>query len=136
MTISFSVEGTPAPQGSKTKTRYGFRESSKRVKPWREAVKAAAMVAGDAAGLFNALDPPYRVDVWFYILRPVSTKAAFPVAPTVGDGDKLTRATWDALKMGGLIEDDRFIVEWGGGKRWAGADEKPGAVIRITEIEA
>jgi Holliday junction resolvase RusA-like endonuclease len=135
MTISFSVEGTPAPQGSKTRTRYGFRESSKRVKPWREAVSKAAMVAGDAAGLFNALDPPYRVDVWFYILRPVTTKASHPVAPTVGDADKLLRSTFDALKMGGLIEDDRFIVAGEFSKQWAGENETPGAVIRVTELE-
>lgn len=134
MTISFSVEGTPAPQGSKTKTRYGFRESSKRVKPWREAVKAAAMVAGDAAGLFNALNPPYRVDVWFYILRPRTTRAAFPVAPTVGDSDKLLRSTFDALKSGGLIVDDRFIVAGSFSKQWAGDGETPGAVIRISEV--
>lgn len=133
--IAFEVEGTPAPQGSKTKTRYGFRESSKRVKPWRDAVKRAATAAGDAAGLFDALAPPYRVDVWFYISKPRTTKASHPVAPTVGDGDKLTRAVWDGLVQGGLLQDDRFVVEWGGGKKWAGPGETPGAVIRVTEIK-
>jgi len=132
--ISFSVSGTPAPKGSKIRTRYGMRESSKRVGPWADAVKAAAMAAGDAAGLFDALNPPYRVDVWFYILRPRTTRAAFPVAPTVGDSDKLLRSTFDALKSGGLIVDDRFIVAGSFSKRWAGDGETPGAVIRISEV--
>lgn len=134
MVISFSVSGTPAPKGSKIRTRYGMRESSKRVGPWADAVKAAAMAAGDAAGLFDALNPPYRVDVWFYILRPRTTRAAFPVAPTVGDSDKLLRSTFDALKSGGLIVDDRFIVAGSFSKRWAGDGETPGAVIRISEV--
>ena len=135
MKVSFEVEGTPAPKGSKTRTRYGFRESSKRVGPWADAVKAAAIAAGDSQGLFGALDPPYRVDVWFYISRPATTKAAHPVAPTVGDADKLLRSTFDALKMGGLIEDDRFIVAGEFSKQWAGQNETPGAVIRVTELE-
>ena len=33
------VTGVPAPQGSKVRTRYGMREASKRVKPWREQLK-------------------------------------------------------------------------------------------------
>lgn len=132
--IAFSVEGTPAPQGSKTPTRYGFRESSKRVKPWREAVRLAAIVAGDEAGLFDTLEPPYRVDVWFYIARPRTTKADYPVAPTVGDLDKLLRSTLDALKAGGLLEDDRFVVKAFATKQWAGVDDSPGAVIRVMEV--
>ena len=84
--------------------------------------------------MFEPLAPPYRVDAWFYIKRPKSTKAAFPVAPVVGDVDKLLRATLDGLKTGGLIEDDRFVVDVFATKRWAGVRENPGAVIRITEL--
>mgnify|MGYP003562711459 CR=1 FL=1 len=39
--ITLHVEGIPAPQGSKTRTRWGMRESSQRVAPWRAALKAA-----------------------------------------------------------------------------------------------
>ena len=73
MTVTFEVDGIPAPQGSKVRTRYGMFECSKRVGPWREAVKAAASA-------FPPVEPPYRVDVSFYIPRPKSTKALFPVA--------------------------------------------------------
>ena len=122
------VAGTPAPQGSKIRTRYGMFEASKRVKPWREAVIAA--VAN-----MEPIAPPYKVEIHFFIPRPKTTKAAHPVAPTIGDGDKLTRATWDGLVQGGLLTDDRHVIDWSGSKRWAG-DDGPGAVIKITQVTA
>lgn len=125
--VAFRVDGIPAPQGSKIRTRHGMFEASKRVKPWREAVAAA--VAGA-----EPIAPPYRVHVYFYIPRPKSTKATYPVAPTVGDIDKLLRATYDGLKEGGVIEDDRFIVAGEQTKKWAGVDG-PGAVISVLTMD-
>lgn len=134
MSITFHVEGTPAPQGSKTRTRYGMFEASKRVKPWRELVKQAAIRAGDDNSLLGPLRPPYRVDMWFFIQKPRTTRAAHPVAPTVGDIEKLARAVNDALTDAGLIEDDRHIVTLRAEKAWA-VGEKPGVIVRVTEIE-
>lgn len=122
------VDGIPAPQGSKIRTRYGMFESSKRVKPWRDAVNAA--VAG-----MEPIAAPYTVSVHFFIPRPRTTKAAFPVAPTVGDIDKLLRATYDGLVQGGLIADDRFIIGGSQSKQWAGEDG-PGAVIEVHRASA
>lgn len=119
------VDGVPAPQGSKIRTRYGMFEASKRVKPWREAVINAVKGMEPIAG-------PYNVRISFFIPRPKKTDAAYPVAPAVGDIDKLTRATYDGLVQGGVIADDRFIVDAGETKRWAGEDG-PGAVIVITQ---
>lgn len=110
-------------------------ESSKRVAPWRAIVSKAATQAGDDAGLMEPLQPPYKVSVWFFIEKPRSTRAAHPVAPTVGDVDKLARAVCDALKTGGLIEDDRFVIKLVAEKAWA-VGEKPGAIIRVAEVAA
>ena len=42
--ITIRVVGIPAPQGSKTLTRWGAMiEASKKVKPWRTDVKEAAL---------------------------------------------------------------------------------------------
>lgn len=120
------VDGIPAPQGSKIRTQYGMREASKRVAPWRKAVVNAVK------GL-DPLDPPYEVIVHFFIPRPKTTKAAHPVAPSVGDIDKLLRATLDGLVIGGLIEDDRFVIAGSQSKAWAGSDG-PGAVIQVREV--
>ncbi len=131
--ITFRVNGTPAPQGSKTRTRFGMRESSKRVKPWRDLVTQAAAITADQESLLGPLTPPYRLDVWFYIPKPRTTRAAHPVAPTVGDLDKLIRACGDAITQAGLIEDDRHIIRIVAEKAWAG-DETPGAVITVRQI--
>lgn len=133
--ITFHVEGTSAPQGSKTRTRHGMFESSKRVKPWRELVTQAAVQAGDDAALLGPLTPPYRLDVWFFIQKPKTTRAKHPVAPTIGDLDKLVRAVGDALTKSGLIEDDRHIVKLVAEKAWA-VGEKPGAIVRVSEVLA
>jgi Holliday junction resolvase RusA-like endonuclease len=109
-------------------------ESSKRVKPWRDLVKQAASIRADELGLLGPLQQPYRVEVWFYIKKPRTTRAKHPVAPTVGDLDKLVRGCLDALTQSGLIEDDRFITQLEAHKGWAGASETPGAIIRVIEL--
>lgn len=133
--FTFTVDGTPAPQGSKIRTRWGMREASKNLPAWRAAVVKAAQVAADGEGLFGPLVAPYRADMAFFIRRPRSTRALFPVAPTVGDLDKLARAVGDALTVAGVIEDDRFIVRLSASKVWAGSGEEPGVVVTVTEVE-
>lgn len=115
------------------RTRFGMREASTRVKPWRDVVTRAAAIAADAAGLLGPLSPPYAVDLWFYIPKPRTTRATHPVAPAIGDLDKIVRACGDALTASGLIRDDRFIIRLTAEKAWAGADG-PGAIIRVTEM--
>lgn len=132
-TVSFHVEGVPAPKGSKIRTRYGMFESSKRVKPWADLVTQAAAIATDGEYLLAPLTPPYALDVWFYFERPRTSRAAHPVAPTIGDLDKLIRACGDAIVQAGLIEDDRHIIRIHAEKAWA-VGEKPGAIIRVTEV--
>ena len=133
MSLTIHVEGTPAPQGSKVRTRFGMREASKRVKPWREQVTAAAIRAADDAYLLGPLTPPYAVTVDVFIRRPRTTRASHPVAPTVGDLDKHVRACLDSLTAAGVIEDDRFVIALTASKQWAGAGETPGAVIRVQD---
>lgn len=129
--VRFFAPGTPAPQGSKVRTRYGMRESSKRVAPWRDAVEAAAVEAMERGHMFGPVSPPYDVTLEFLIKRPKVTMAADPVAPTIGDLDKLARATHDALTTAGLIEDDRFITLAAQSKRWARPGETPGVHVLV-----
>jgi len=131
--ISFHAPGVPAPQGSKRVFRGRVVEQSKRVKPWRDVVTQCAAIAADAEGLLGPLTPPYAVDLWFHIPKPRTTRATHPVAPTIGDLDKLVRSSLDALTKSGLIQDDRFIIRISTAKAWAGVDG-PGAIIRVTEV--
>ena len=69
MRYAILVEGIePAPQGSKVLGKYGnLRESCKRVKPWREAVRKEAL-----ASCSSMLQGPVRVAVEFRFRRPLA----------------------------------------------------------------
>jgi Holliday junction resolvase RusA-like endonuclease len=116
--IELTVIGTPAPQGSKTRTRFGVREDNPRTKPWRATVAAEAAVAHRGP----LVDQPVEVDALFVFPRPKShyrtgrnahlLKDTAPAwCATKPDADKLARAVGDALS-GVLLRDDNLIVEW------------------------
>jgi Holliday junction resolvase RusA-like endonuclease len=145
--ISFWVDGVPAPQGSKRPVRAGGKttgrvvlvESSKKVGPWRDAVKAAAMLARNGSGPITG---PVRLVVDFRLTRPASHfrrgangHLLRPDAPAwpIGypDLDKLLRSTCDALVQAGLLADDAQVVEILSSKLYTGL---PGAVIRVGEL--
>lgn len=110
--IEFEVVGTPAAQGSKRHVGGGVMvEQSKKLKPWRAAVAAAARDVAEGA----PLDGPLSIDVEFRFPMPKSrSKTLHQVGrgpkTSAPDLDKLVRAVGDALKEGGLIRDDALFV--------------------------
>lgn len=142
MIIGFEVVGIPAPQGSKIRTRWGMRESSDAVMPWREAVKAAVLIQRVAA-----TRGPVHVDLVFRFQRPKAhygtgrnvgvVKASappWPVSRRVGDIDKLARSTLDALTESGVITDDSHVVSMTANKDWVCDAADAGAYITIREL--
>lgn len=139
--VSFAVFGTPAPQGSKRHVGNGVMvESSKAVKPWREAVKHAAL-ATESTMLRQAVG----VEVVFYLKRPQGhygtgrnaavLKGTAPAHPKVKpDLDKLVRSTLDALSDAGMWDDDCQVTDLSVFKRYCHRDRAPGATITIREI--
>jgi len=133
-----TVYGIPAPKGSKSfkGMRGGHAilvESSKKVKPWTEAVIAAVLAQTD-----TNLSGPVSVDIIFYLPRPKSTPKRVLYPAKKPDLDKLERSTWDALTKAGVIEDDARIVRSSASKRFAGCEHStmltPGAVIFIERV--
>ena len=119
MRVSFVVYSRAAPQGSKTYLGQGrMKESSKRVKPFRADVKAAAMDVPLPKDW--PMEAPMRVGYRFHFARPKThltskgalTKSAPEEATSHGLGDieKLARAVNDALS-GVLFKDDRQVIE-------------------------
>lgn len=120
MTLSFVVFGTPAPQGSKNVNKHGaVYESSKAVKPWREAVRLAAV---EAKGMnWTPFTGQVQLEVNFHFQRPkghygtgrnsARVKPSAPRAP-LGPPDlsKLIRSTEDALTEAGIWRDDSVVV--------------------------
>lgn len=144
--VVFSVYGMPAPQGSKkfvgtTKTGRGLLvESSKKVKPWRMDVKAAAEAIATAIG--GPLDGPLRVSMVFTLPKPASapkTRRTWPDRKP--DVSKLARSTEDAISDAGLWADDARVVEY---TRLAkvfphedqDALDRPGVRVRISLVLA
>ena len=145
--ISIRVVGIPAPQGSKTLTRWGAMiEASKKVKPWRTDVKAAALNCYSS----GALNLPVKAEMEFVFPRPKShygtgknADVLKPSAPKYcvsrgnGDIDKLSRSTLDGLSVsagGSVLEDDSLVVELNTKKRYVKKNELPGAYIAISSI--
>lgn len=137
--LTFDVHDLPAPQGSKRHVGRGILvESSRKVKPWREAVKHAAL---DAFGR-GAFTGPLAVDITFSMPRPRShyrtgryahiLRDGAPIAPArLPDLDKLQRSTFDALTAAGVWGDDAQVVEVRALKLYAGT-ALPFVGARIT----
>lgn len=116
--VTFTVHGVPAPQGSKTRTRWGgMREANKSTQPWREAVawKATQAMLGK-----ELLAGPLALEATFYFPRPKThygtgrnegvLKDGAPLyCSTTPDTDKLLRAIGDAMK-GIVYRDDAQIA--------------------------
>lgn len=143
--MTIKVYGLPAPKGSKrfvgmSKAGRGILvESSKREKPWAEAVKWAAREL--MASLYPdvgciGFPGPVDVEMIFTMPKPKSAPKTRRTLPDrKPDIDKLVRSTSDALTAAGAYEDDARIVKLVARKVFPseGVDalHVPGAVIRI-----
>ena len=139
--IAFRVHGQPAPQGSKSRNRYGaMYESSANQPAWREAVKTAAMNAARVLR-WETVPRGVPVELWvtFWFARPAShygtgrnVGVLKPNAPTfkasAPDLSKLIRATEDALTDAGIWHDDAQVVLTVDDKRYG----QPGADVRVV----
>ena len=149
--FSVAVRGTPAPQGSKRHVGNGVMlESSKKLRPWRDAVRSDAEMARENYGGFT-FDCPLWLDMVFTFARPKSHYRTGRNAHLVRDGaparpygtpdlSKLARATEDALTDAGVWADDARVVEYHRlAKVFAGEDRdalsSPGVIIRIYTEE-
>lgn len=147
------VYGDPAPQGSKSfkgmftgkdgRAHAKMAESSKRVAPWRQDVKAAAeqeIARQQQPGEWVPMDGPLVLVVVFTLPAPKSLpkrSASYPAK--LPDLSKLVRSTEDALTAAGVWKDDSRVVECRAIKTYgldtpgahAEALRRPGAVIRV-----
>lgn len=143
--LSFEVRGIPGAQGSKTVYGKGrFVESSAKVKPWRQDVKAAAEAALIASNEWETgYRGPVAVRIVFTFPRPASHYGTgrnagvvkesapwYPIGRYLGDLDKLCRSTFDALTAAGVFHDDSQIYGADVVKTW-NAFHPSGARIEV-----
>jgi Holliday junction resolvase RusA-like endonuclease len=157
--LTLTVYGLPAPQGSKRHVGRGVMvESSKRLKPWRDDVRAAALdlIACDCPDDCGTLAPGYPLDgplvaeMVFTFIRPRGhyrtgmqahlLRALAPARPAgLPDLSKLARSTEDALTSAGAWADDARVVEYARlAKVYAGEDpdalDAPGVRLTIRPL--
>lgn len=149
LVIEIVASGSPAPQGSKSfKGMHGGRailaESSRHVKPWRDAVRADALLARQEwarrHGRWTPLDEALVVEMVFTVPKPASAPKRRRTWPMrMPDVSKLCRSTEDALTDAGIWRDDARVVGYDRlMKVYPGEDrdalDAPGAVIRIYRL--
>lgn len=144
--VGFWAAGVPIPQGSKRIGRAGRRgrpilinDNDDVLKPWREVVAYAAREAMAGA---PALNGPVDVSLVFFMPRPGghykpdgSLRASAPEWPAVKpDVDKLERAVFDGMTVGGLWVDDSRAVVVRKVKKYAALPHQAGVAVVATEI--
>jgi Holliday junction resolvase RusA-like endonuclease len=136
--IEFDVPGLPAPQGSKSAFVVNGRAvlvdgTSKpgraALKAWREAVETAAIAAMLATGC-PTMTGPVEVAIKFRFPRPASAALRVRHA-TKPDGDKLVRATFDALVTAKLLADDSLVWHHSASKFYS--DDRLGATVVVHD---
>ena len=143
--IELIVYGTPAPQGSKSfkgivNGHAVMAESSKKVKPWRREVKAAAEAYLRRPGAAPIPGAVIAAMV-FTMPKPKSAPKTRVTYPSVTpDVSKLLRSTEDALTDAGIWEDDARVIRYtelskvypGEGR---GSLDRPGVRIWIKAVD-
>jgi Holliday junction resolvase RusA-like endonuclease len=128
--ISYWIDGEPAPQGSKTgfikNGRVVMVESSKKVKPWREAVAAQTQAKVQAA-----LQNPVEIALVFHLPKPKTVTRKWPAVKP--DLDKLIRSTFDGMTTGGLYTDDALVIAVSASKQYA--TDRIGCQVIASEIQ-
>lgn len=164
--LSVWVPGTPKPKGSMRHVGEGrMKPDNPGSLPWQEHVAAIAGNAWlrdpegrDLLGRPHA--GPVALSGAFLFARPAGDDSAYPIGHTGAyDGDKLIRNVADALsahgsrgakrcagscrKHGGVLADDRIVVDWGPFSiRWAPetwpsgvpGEPGPGALIEVRAL--
>lgn len=131
--LELDVPGTPKPQGSKRHVGRGILiESCRDLKPWREAITAAAIDAGAVR-----VTGPVMVQLQFRFDRPKGhygkrgvRNSAPETKTTKPDIDKLSRAALDSLWP--CWNDDSQVVALLATKGWCQDGELPGVRVVVA----
>jgi crossover junction endodeoxyribonuclease RusA len=139
--VVIEVHGTPAPQGSKIRNRYGaVYESNRNVKPWREAIRAEVQ-----RQVLVPLAGAVICRITFRMPRPQGhygtgrnagqiRKGAPGLPAGKPDIDKLVRAVLDGLTDGGAWKDDGQVVKIDAMKVYTATGTPTGCWIELREI--
>jgi len=112
LTVDLEIPGAPVPKGRPRKGRNGRFYTPKRT----QAAEAAVAWHAHTAGV--RFDGPVRVELDFYGGR--------------GDADNLAKTVLDGLQKGGLLRDDRQVMELAIHKH--PRDENPRTIVEVSDL--
>ena len=122
--ITFSVEGTPIPQGSMKHIGNGRMIHSRAtdLATWRALISIAAKNAG-----CKPIDSPISITLVFRLKKPKTVRREFPTVPP--DLDKLIRGVLDGLTDAAYLDDSQ-VIDINAKKVYS---SNPGVEISISE---
>lgn len=134
MIISFTVHGTPQPQGStraflpKGWKRPIITTDNARLKPWRQDL---SLMASEAMQGRDTFDGAVTVAARFIFAKPKSTKKSVTAKITKPDIDKLVRGALDGM-TGIVFRDDSQVVSVSAQKEF-GLPERAEISVSVAE---
>lgn len=154
--ITLEIHGLPTPQGSKRAFNHPVtgrammsEQTGAKLKNWRTDVKAAALQHIYDSPSWRMIEWAVYVDVTFRFPRPAGHYGSgrnahllkdsapdFPGGRNIGDIEKLTRSTHDALTAAGFWKDDSLVVGLTAWKVYAPRGEAHGARITVRPAMA
>lgn len=137
--VTFRVDGVPAPKGSMrafvVRGRAVTTEDNVHTRPWAALVKdAARQVCPLSEPVPFVRGVAVHLSVTFILPRPASLPKKVTGHTKKPDLDKLARAVKDAL-TGVVWSDDSQVVTALLGKRYAAAEEGPGALVAVVAAD-
>ena len=116
--VSFFVPGMPRGQGNHRTSRAGYiYETTKGHAQWRQAVADYARMQVRQSR--RVIHGPCVLTLAFTLPPPTTLRRyPFPIRQRDGDASKLLRHVEDSLVVGGLLVDDKLIVDLAVSKRW------------------
>jgi len=148
MILSFTVHGTPQPQGStraflpKGFTRPIVTSDNPNLKSWRQDVAKVALTAindlsGEHPNPIFAKGTPVRVQARFFFAQPASVRQDHEWKTTNPDLDKLLRGICDSLKQAGVYYDDSQVANFDGSGKFFGLPERAEiSVFPLAELQS
>lgn len=132
--LQIFIAGDPASQGSKNHVGNGVMvESSKKLKPWRQDVRARLTGRDGRPLAYFPSAVCLRLEFVLYRPRSLSKKKPTPPAIKRPDLDKMTRAIFDSITSAGVWKDDSQVTRANVSKRLAREGEPTGCHLLIMQ---
>lgn len=135
--LAVTVLGVPVSQGSMKSLGRGrlVHSNDAKLRPWRDTVAWHVRQSMADLGIEQPLEGPVSVAATFVLPRPKSAARSRWAPDRKPDGDKLLRALFDAITIGGAWVDDAQVVTCSWSKVYPANAAVPGVTFVVAPAE-